>query len=360
MKLVVSIFVVLSVGELANAFLLSSVSFCSSPYTSCASRPCGAVTMRADRESDFTMMQALDRKAALKSAAVTLGTALLGVNPSSSVAAPGDFSKVRADIESLMDTDANKGPTLVRLAWHSSGTYDKISKTGGSQGGTIRFEQELADGANAGLANAVKWLEPIKNKYTDISYGDLYTLAGVTAIEKMGGPKIKWRYGRKDNEVAAVPARGRLPAADKGNPWPRPRACAMCSIAWASTTGRSWPCPRARPPAGVIRTTPLRWPVDPDPKSLRGVDLLQASQERPMEGAQEFCGVPVRGSQRSPHDAPERHRASRGRKLQEVCGHVRVRRQTILSRLRQSLLHAAGARHQGPSGGQGLTKAPQQ
>lgn len=44
---------------------------------------------------------------------------------------------------------------LARLAWHSSGTYDKISKTGGSQGGTMRFAQELADGANAGLNNAV-------------------------------------------------------------------------------------------------------------------------------------------------------------------------------------------------------------
>lgn len=42
-----------------------------------------------------------------------------------------------------------------RLAWHASGTYDKISKTGGSEGGTIRFQQELADGANAGLVNAV-------------------------------------------------------------------------------------------------------------------------------------------------------------------------------------------------------------
>lgn len=44
---------------------------------------------------------------------------------------------------------------LLRLAWHASGTYDKISKSGGSQGGTIRFQQELADGANAGLVNAV-------------------------------------------------------------------------------------------------------------------------------------------------------------------------------------------------------------
>ncbi|CAM9768637.1 unnamed protein product, partial [Laminaria digitata] len=117
-----------------------------------------------------------------------------------------------------MNKDADKGPTFVRLAWHSSGTYDKISKTGGSEGGTMRFEQELADGANAGLVNAVGWLEPIKKKYPDLSYGDLYTLAGVTAVEKMGGPQIKWRSGRKDDDVKAVPAGGRLPAADKGNP----------------------------------------------------------------------------------------------------------------------------------------------
>ena len=36
-----------------------------------------------------------------------------------------------------------------------------------------------------------RWLEPIKKKYPDMSYGDLYTFAGVTAIEKMGGPQIK-------------------------------------------------------------------------------------------------------------------------------------------------------------------------
>jgi len=65
------------------------------------------------------------------------------------------------------------------VAWHSSGTYDKASKTGGSEGGTIRFKSELSHGGNAGLeATAVKWLEPIYKKYDGLSYADLYTLAG--------------------------------------------------------------------------------------------------------------------------------------------------------------------------------------
>lgn len=68
---------------------------------------------------------------------------------------------------------------FVRLAWHSSGTYDKVSKTGGSGGGTIRLKEELAHGGNAGLAvTAVEWLEPIHAKYDGLSYADLYTLAG--------------------------------------------------------------------------------------------------------------------------------------------------------------------------------------
>mmetsp|Transcript_14619 Transcript_14619/g.47625 ORF Transcript_14619/g.47625 Transcript_14619/m.47625 type:complete len:80 (+) Transcript_14619:782-1021(+) len=48
----------------------------------------------------------------------------------------------------------------------------------------MRFEEEQSHPANAGLDKAVKWLDPIKKKYGDaLSYGDLYTLAGVTAIK---------------------------------------------------------------------------------------------------------------------------------------------------------------------------------
>ena len=91
-----------------------------------------------------------------------------------------DYKAVAGDISNIIKGDPNKGPTLVRLAWHSSGTYDKMSKDGGSGGGTIRFKEELAHGGNAGLGvTAVPWLEDVKKKYGDsLSYADLYTLAG--------------------------------------------------------------------------------------------------------------------------------------------------------------------------------------
>lgn len=93
-----------------------------------------------------------------------------------------DYKAVSRDIAALIQKNPDWGPTMVRLAWHSSGTYDKATKTGGSGGGTIRFPKELAHGGNAGLAStAVEWLEPLHAKYADgLSYADLYTLAGGT------------------------------------------------------------------------------------------------------------------------------------------------------------------------------------
>ena len=110
--------------------------------------------------------------------AAGLSASVVGAAPVA--AADVDYKAVAADIAALVNKDPDKGPTLVRLAWHSSGTYDKMSKTGGSGGGTIRFKEELAHGGNAGLGEtAVKWMEPIYKKYKGAcSYADLYTLAG--------------------------------------------------------------------------------------------------------------------------------------------------------------------------------------
>ena len=76
-------------------------------------------------------------------------------------------------------------PTLVRLAWHAAGTYSKADNTGGSNGATMRFPAESEWGANAGLKKARDFLEQFKTP--DITYADLWTLAGVAAIEAMGG-----------------------------------------------------------------------------------------------------------------------------------------------------------------------------
>jgi cytochrome c peroxidase len=92
--------------------------------------------------------------------------------------------------------DGSYGPTLVRLAWHCSGTYDKNSGNGGSNGATMRFAPEADHGANAGLKVVRDLLEPIQKKYQGLSHSDLWTLAGVCAIQEMGGPKVCIRFRR--------------------------------------------------------------------------------------------------------------------------------------------------------------------
>lgn len=74
---------------------------------------------------------------------------------------------------------------FVRLAWHASGTYDKETGTGGSCKGTMRFDPEAKHGANAGLHIAREKLEKVKKQFPGISYGDLWTLAGVVAVQEM-------------------------------------------------------------------------------------------------------------------------------------------------------------------------------
>jgi cytochrome c peroxidase len=81
----------------------------------------------------------------------------------------------------------------------------------------MRFSPECDWGANAGLKLARDFLEPLKAKYPHVSYADLWTLAGVVAIENMGGPKIPWRHGRTDATGPTTVPDGRLPAADSGS-----------------------------------------------------------------------------------------------------------------------------------------------
>jgi L-ascorbate peroxidase len=98
--------------------------------------------------------------------------------------------------------EKNCGPVFVRLAWHDSGPHD-ASVTGdwpaaGGAIGSIRFEPEIKHGANAGLAGAVKLLEPVKEKFPEVSYADIFQMGSARSIELAGGPKIDMKYGRVD------------------------------------------------------------------------------------------------------------------------------------------------------------------
>ncbi|TKA59224.1 Cytochrome c peroxidase, mitochondrial [Friedmanniomyces simplex] len=133
-----------------------------------------------------------------------------------------DYQKVYDAIaQRLLDDDdyddGSYGPVLLRLGWHSSGTYDNLTNTGGSNGATMRFPPEGDHGANAGLKAARDFLEPVKKSFPWITYSDLWTLGAICAIQEMGGPDIAWRPGRADRDVSYCSPDGRLPDASKGS-----------------------------------------------------------------------------------------------------------------------------------------------
>ncbi|CAL9205594.1 unnamed protein product [Musa hybrid cultivar] len=134
---------------------------------------------------------------------------------------PAQLRSAREDIKELLKTTFCH-PILVRLGWHDAGTYDKNvvewPKCGGANG-SLRFEIELNHAANAGLVNALKLIQPIKDKYSSVTYADLFQLASATAIEEAGGPQIPMRYGRVDvSGPEQCPDEGRLPDAGPSSP----------------------------------------------------------------------------------------------------------------------------------------------